>query len=309
MTGPTPKALVAIATRQRPGLLAATLASLAELDPCPYRVEVMVIDNDPAGSARQVAASSTLTVTYTHIDRVGIGIARNVALDAAGDDDLVAFIDDDSVADPRWLAELVTTMTHYDADVVGGPSIAVLPPNAPRWASGNDLFRPVSLPTGTERLTMASGNVVLRMAAVRRTGMRFSEKRPLLGGTDETFFRSLSRSGCRLVWTESARVFETVPPERLRLRWVWRRSFRITYATRWRSDQLPHSPAALLRDLVSISRRLLATSWHTVAAVPQGPTAVVNCSLRIARALGELGAVLRIPWKGDYQHVDGSAAA
>ena len=100
-------------TFRRPRGLEALLTSLAKLDnPGPgYGVKVIIVDNDPDGSARSIVETCRTTMpwelVYTVEPRRGIPFGRNTAVRTAGDADFVAFLDDDEVAEPDWLTELL----------------------------------------------------------------------------------------------------------------------------------------------------------------------------------------------------------
>ena len=78
------------------------LHSLCEhIRPTDIEIVVIVIDNDPGGSAREIVAgymdAAPFVVRYLHEPRRGIAFARNAALDAAQESGAkwIAFIDDD----------------------------------------------------------------------------------------------------------------------------------------------------------------------------------------------------------------------
>ena len=69
--------------------------------------EVVVVDNASTDDTESVARSfgSDLNLKLIRENNVGIPHARNRALEACTGD-IVAVMDDDCVADPRWLAEI-----------------------------------------------------------------------------------------------------------------------------------------------------------------------------------------------------------
>lgn len=91
---------VAICTRERPDDLRRCLDALSNQKG--GTPDVMVVDNFPAtGSTKSVAAEYSF-VRYVLEPRKGLNNARNRAFDEA-QSEIVAFIDDDAVADPDWL--------------------------------------------------------------------------------------------------------------------------------------------------------------------------------------------------------------
>ncbi|MEV7785680.1 glycosyltransferase [Streptomyces sp. NPDC088106] len=100
-----PFASVVVATRERAGRLARALDSLlAQEHP---RFEVVVVDNAPVtGETRElVEGEYGERVRYVCEPVPGLAVAHNRGL-ATARGEVVAFTDDDVVADPRWLTEL-----------------------------------------------------------------------------------------------------------------------------------------------------------------------------------------------------------
>jgi glycosyltransferase involved in cell wall biosynthesis len=110
MTSPsleTPVSVV-IATRNRPASLVACLDSvLAQRHP---RFEVLVVDNGPSNhETRELVSEMALRdprLRYVPEPRAGASLARNRGWRAARYP-IVAFLDDDVVADPGWLPSMV----------------------------------------------------------------------------------------------------------------------------------------------------------------------------------------------------------
>ncbi len=104
-------ATIVICTRDRPAGLRATLASLRrQTDP---GFSVLVVDNAPAspGAEAVVEAAGLPSCGYLTEPRPGLARARNRALSAVRTE-LVAWIDDDEVADADWVRQLKEGFTH-----------------------------------------------------------------------------------------------------------------------------------------------------------------------------------------------------
>lgn len=96
---------VAVCTRNRPEELRRALDSLARQDP--PLPEVLVVDNAPEDArTRELVESEFPGFRYLEEPVPGLDFARNRALSAALGD-VVAFLDDDAVADPGWAAALL----------------------------------------------------------------------------------------------------------------------------------------------------------------------------------------------------------
>src|SRR5579863_4056039 len=107
---------VVIPTYRRPEDLARAIGSVLAQAGVSASVEIVVVDNDPDGSAQPtveaIAARSGLPIRYVHERRPGISHARNTGVaQAAGR--YLAFLDDDEVADPHWLAPFLATLRRF----------------------------------------------------------------------------------------------------------------------------------------------------------------------------------------------------
>jgi succinoglycan biosynthesis protein ExoM len=187
---------------------------------------VIVADNDEAPSAQalveQARGDLGLDIAYVHAPARNISIARNACLDAARAP-LIAFIDDDEIAPPRWLNTLASGLG--DHDIVFGPVRAIYAPDAPRWVVRGDFhsFGPVVRANGAID-TGYSSNVLMRRAAIEN--VRFEPALGRTGGEDTFFFARLHRAGAKLGACAEAFVEEPTAPERARLSWLVRRAFR-----------------------------------------------------------------------------------
>jgi glycosyltransferase involved in cell wall biosynthesis len=109
-----------VCTRDRPLALRRCLRALAQLDYPEF--EVIVVDNASMGdSTRQVVAATSSR--YVREERPGLDWARNRGL-ATAQHALVAYIDDDAIADPGWLAGLAAA---FDDTQVMAATGLVLP--------------------------------------------------------------------------------------------------------------------------------------------------------------------------------------
>jgi glycosyltransferase involved in cell wall biosynthesis len=98
-----PGVTVAICTRNRPEDLIKCLNSLVKLPEDGQ--EILVIDNCPSNDASEQLVRRFPSVRYVRENRPGLDCARNRALrEARGQ--IIAFIDDDAVADKNWLRRI-----------------------------------------------------------------------------------------------------------------------------------------------------------------------------------------------------------
>lgn len=227
-----PSVSVCIATCRRPDHLGLTLKSvLAQaFEKTSPTLQIQIVENDEAEQGRavveQLGNAATIPVRYDVEPRRGISFARNRLVANSGNVDFIAFMDDDEVADPQWLDELLATALETAADAVLGPVYPVFPSTPPDWLS--PFFE---RPEDADRQRVGPGafrtsNVLLRRSSLEPIDGPFDPRFGLTGGSDTLLGEQLHRRGCSLVWAASAVVRETVPQSRLKPSWVLQRRFR-----------------------------------------------------------------------------------
>jgi GT2 family glycosyltransferase len=100
----------AICTRGGGRPLERALESLVRQRPPP--AEILVIDNAAAGDVVRRVAEAYRVVRYIREPIAGLNFARNRALRETGSD-IVAFLDDDAVADREWSGALLEVFAEY----------------------------------------------------------------------------------------------------------------------------------------------------------------------------------------------------
>lgn len=220
---------VCICTFKRPVLLNHLLNELIQQETEGlFSYSVVVADNDCAQSAKQVvleiAACSSIPVSYCVEPQQNIALARNKALrNAKGD--FVAFIDDDEFPAPNWLSGLFKICNAGIADGVLGPVIPFFEQDPPNWAIKGRFFERPTHETGYRiGLTDArTGNVMFRRKILHGTEAIFRAEFGT-GGEDLDFFQRMMARGCVFVWCNEAVVYEVVPPTRCKRGYLLRRA-------------------------------------------------------------------------------------
>jgi glycosyltransferase involved in cell wall biosynthesis len=191
-----------------------------------YVAEVLVVDNDPGGGARDLVRSwAGEGVRYVHEATPGLSAARNRALSESPKARLLAFMDDDGRPDDGWLSELVRTWAVDRPAAVAGRVVERFEVEPDPWIVAGRFFRRRSMLTHTSVEAAPAGNLLLDLDAVRRLGLRFDPRFGFSGGEDTLFTRSLTSAGERIVWCDESRVVDLVPRERMTRRWVLTRAF------------------------------------------------------------------------------------
>ena len=221
---------ICVCTFRRPQL-ADTLRSLAKLRvPEGYTTAILVADNDDIPSARCLVAKLVqelrVPLRYLHCPARNISLARNACMDASSAD-FIAFIDDDEIATPDWIARLVETAERDGSDVTLGPVRARYGADAPGWMQRGDFHSTYPVWVRGRIRTGYTCNVLLRPSAPGIAGRRFSLARGQTGGEDTQFFDEVFRLGGVLSFARDAWVEEPVPSERASFRWLARRRLRV----------------------------------------------------------------------------------
>lgn len=126
-----------ICTHNRAGSLRRALASLvAQAQPAD---ELLVIDNAPADDAARSVVHDFPPACYVREPVAGLDFARNRGLEEATGD-VVAFLDDDAVAEPTWTQQITDA---FERD--------------PRVAAVTGRVEPLALETEAQRLFHANG--------------------------------------------------------------------------------------------------------------------------------------------------------
>lgn len=222
---------VVIPTFQRSTGLSAALKSLVTQNIAADRIHVIVVDNNPTPQERaSVQSASNLfhhPVHYVHVAEAGLSNARNAAM-AAVTTRFVAFLDDDMLASDTWLSGLLATSRDYEAGIVFGPTLAVMPnPADPRNPYLQPLFsRLIDKPDdGLVETTLGAGGCMLDLGRCALPSPPFDVALNKRGGEDDILFDQLRLQGTRVAWSCTADCLEMVPEARTTSAYIRSRNF------------------------------------------------------------------------------------
>jgi succinoglycan biosynthesis protein ExoM len=215
------KLTVAVPTFRRPGMLGDCIASL--LPQLRDGVEVLVVDNDPAGSARgQVDSYVHPQLRYVHEPKAGVVRARNRAVaESAGR--YLAFIDDDEIAGPGWVAALLRHVEMNVAASFGRVVPRFLSPVEPGLEAlledlyTRDLRRAADDDISGRWSYVGTGNSLFDKAACFPEPDPFSAHLNATGGEDVWLVKALVERGLVMRWNPEAVVEEQVAADRATL--------------------------------------------------------------------------------------------
>lgn len=225
---------IVIPTYRRPELLARAVDSCLAQQGEVGTYDIVVIDNDPDGSAKDavaaMASASPVPIRYVWEQRPGISHARNTGV-AAATGHYLAFLDDDEAAEPGWLAGFLATIRATGAAAVVGPVYPLFREDGPHKqvdAYRHRVYtRDAKVPTGTLLATWPGiGNTLLDKARCFTTAEPFDPRLGISGGEDTVFLRQLMLNGGAIAWCAEAAVTEIVPAAKLEAHYLLRRAFR-----------------------------------------------------------------------------------
>ena len=215
-----PPVTIIVPTVRRPTGLETALQSLfAQVEVDAVIREIVVVDNDPAGSAWQMIDSlrriSPWPLIYVHEPRPGVANARNSALSAT-DAPVIAFLDDDETARPEWLSRLYAAHLELGSDVTFGPIKGIAIGATGDSQSWLNAFFSRSGPSKTQLIDQAygCGASIMTRATTLTQSPPFDPDANATGGEDDRLFARLKQGGARFGWAADAWVYEHAPTSR-----------------------------------------------------------------------------------------------
>jgi glycosyltransferase involved in cell wall biosynthesis len=236
----TPIISAVVSSYNRYDLLPRAIESLQGQTLAADRFRIIVADNSPdTDQARRFGAryDSVGNLVYLTVDRPGLSHARNLATRQAATR-YVSYMDDDAIADPRWLEKTLEAFESYGdkAAVVGGQVNPIWDGRRPPWL-GDSLLKFLSVIDWGGELRVADAdtwfagtNVSYRTDLMLELG-GFDESLGRIGpganllSNEETRLTSALRSkGYLAIYAPEAKVDHLVERSRLTQQWFRKRA-------------------------------------------------------------------------------------
>lgn len=259
--------VVCIPSFRRPQHLRLTLESLAN-QRTDRRFAVVIVDNDalrcesvPVGTeflkAGKFPGLCVVEPRQGNCQAINAAFETALATFPAATDFLM--IDDDEIASPDWLEQMVRAAEVTGADVVGGPVLQ-------NFDDGKDAlqrhpaFRPAYDKSGPVPMIYGCGNCLIKRPVFAALGSplassAFDLRFNFLGGGDVDFFTRCRRKAMKFHWVAEAVINETVPDNRTRPSWLALRGLRIgaiNYLVQRKAARTPWLRARLLAKMLAL---------------------------------------------------------
>lgn len=224
---------ICIPTCKRPESLDSLLNSISNISfnkQTPDKLAICIADNDSQKSAEHVVEKwkglLKWDIQYDVEKTPGIPFVRNKLVQMADKSDFIVFIDDDELATPMWLDELLNIQAKYDADVVMGPVVPQYKMKPPEWILKGGFHASSRFKDGITESNLITWNLLVRQNIFKTYNLAFEERMALNGGTDVLLGRLLKHEKIQFYWSDKAIVEEVIPPERCEIAWLLQRRFR-----------------------------------------------------------------------------------
>jgi O-antigen biosynthesis protein len=188
--------------------------------------EIVVVDN-AAGPSRAAEVAEQFGARYVAEKRRGLGHARNAGIGAARGA-IVAFLDDDAMADPHWLGAIITEFSDESVGAVTGPAHSSSEQG--RYVGTTRRVFSRSDPHWVELACFGGVGRGTNMAFRRElfeAGMRFEPRTGRgtpIGGYEEHFaFYQVLQRGWKIFYNPDAVVIHEsayIPPARRTIQWA-----------------------------------------------------------------------------------------
>lgn len=219
---------VVIPTYNRSLSLKKTLESLLKLDYPSDRLEIVVVDNCSTDGTKAVTeacqAQSRFRLRYVYESRQGAHFARNTGAKLAAGD-ILYFTDDDMIADPGLLRNLVPVFDMFPG--VASATGRILPRwevDPPRWILRDGLSSWLGLQMRPETLVVSDANVgvysghqaVLKDVFIRSGGFNPDiVKRETVGDNERGLNLKIKKLGYRFAYVREAVTYHVIPASRM----------------------------------------------------------------------------------------------
>lgn len=211
---------VVIVTYNRPLSCRKAVNSLLSQSILPF--EIIVVDD---ASSRTFEFNHSLVRVFRNQFELGLSASRNIGVKLSKGD-IIAFIDDDAIADSDWIKNMRCAFLEHHADIVGGPVFPLFLSKPPEWFDVEQFGGFVGI---SQKDEIIGCNFAVKCSVFERIGY-FDENLgrkygKLLSGEESEFFRRAMHAQLRVLFIPDIKVYHVVFPYRLTPRYLINRAW------------------------------------------------------------------------------------
>jgi len=137
------------------------------------------------------------------------------------------FLDDDCIIDKSWLVNMIKFMDINKCDIAGGPQKHIVKKN--KFKIFFDLIEPKRK---NEEIVdwVATNNSFFKSKIIKDSKINFDEQLANYGGSDQLFFKLLSKKKYVMKWNSNSLVYENYHANREKNKWFFKRNLRYGYS-------------------------------------------------------------------------------
>ncbi len=137
------------------------------------------------------------------------------------------FLDDDCTLDENWLINMIKFININKCDIIGGPQRHIV--KKKKFKIFFDLIEP-KRENGRIVDWIATNNSFFNSRAIKNNQIIFDELLTSYGGSDQLFFKLLSKKNYVIRWNSNSIVYENYQPNREKNKWFFQRNLRYGYS-------------------------------------------------------------------------------
>jgi glucosyl-dolichyl phosphate glucuronosyltransferase len=219
---------VIICTYNRSASLRRTLESIRGSNtPDHLEWELIVVDNNSDDDSRALVARyqelCSFPVFYVKEQQQGLSYARNCGIHESKGR-LIAFTDDDVIADPDWIGCLVKAFAEYEVQCIGGRILPIWEAPKPKWLKEYLYYNVALLDYGNAPLYVETpcvwgANLAFRAEVFEKYGLfdtnRGRVPHKLYGDEETDFIGKLLEHGEKILYLPDAVVHHCISKKRM----------------------------------------------------------------------------------------------
>ncbi|MCX8503507.1 MAG: glycosyltransferase family 2 protein [Beijerinckiaceae bacterium] len=233
----SPLLSVVICTFNRASLLSGCLTELARQASgiSSRAIDFLVVDNNSNDQTQQVCERFMMewpSLRYVFEPSTGLSHARNRGA-IESDSTYIAYLDDDAVAGPEYLQNVIAVLVSHEPDLAGGPMFPFYTSPKPFWFQDELEVRNHASETGFFDCPITGANFIIRRDILFRLGMfsvdygmvgsklRLGEERNLV----EKYRSTTPPNERKIYYSQDCFIYHHVPAEKMKVGYFIRRAF------------------------------------------------------------------------------------